>query len=241
MDETEEQKDTLQETGQSSSEENQGTSTEKAKTYTEKEFQERVSNALSAAGRTAKDFEFREQSLNEREEAAKAKEIESEARELEEAKLNPEKMQSYQAKQAKKQEQASFAAERAQLKKDRAELEREKAEHTEKIRAAEEITLRDKLWEIAARYDVNPQTLKEGVADLKLTTVEQAEKLAKRLKPTGERLPEGEVEGGERKTTPVSVPTTGGTRTPTLEQRDKQSMDDYAATRKKEDPDRFPL
>jgi hypothetical protein len=42
--------------------------------------------------------------------------------------------------------------------------------------------------------------------------VEQAEALAKRLKPTGERLPEGETEGGKKTTTPVSVPTSGGAR-----------------------------
>jgi hypothetical protein len=68
-----------------------------------------------------------------------------------------------------------------------------------------------KVYEIAARHELNPEDLKAGLKDLNLTTVEQAEALAKRLKPTGERPPEGETE--KKTTTPVSVPTTGGKKT----------------------------
>jgi len=84
------------------------------------------------------------------------------------------------------------------------------------------------IFEISGKYELNPTVLKDGMKDLGLTTVEQAEALAKRLSETGKRPPEGEA------LTPASgVTSRGGKLTP--EQLDKLSMDEYAAYRKKED------
>jgi len=248
MDGTENQADTLQEkTGQSSAEETQGTSTDKAKTYTEEEFQNRVSDSLAKAGRDDKSLSEREAAINAREETIKQGEDriadferQQDAAELAEAKSDPDKMRAYQDKQTEKQRAKSLETREAELKKREREQDRKEAENAETVRAAQQHQMEMSLWEIAAKYDVNPQTLKEGVADFNLTTVEQAEKLAKRLS-TGERPPEGAPEG-EKKTTPIAVPTIGGrTGKLTNEQRERQSMEDYAAQRKSEQPDKFPL
>ncbi len=235
MDGTENQADTLQGTGQPSPEA-QETSPKDAKTYTEEEFNKRVSDALAKAGRDAKALADQKASIEAQQqeiEATKAEIAEMQKRideaELEAARGDPSKLREYQAKKSYKDRIATLDAREKDLKKQQAAFARDKAEHTEKVRAAEEVTLGIKLYEIAARHELNPEDLKAGVKDLNLTTVEQAESLAKRM---GQRPPETKGET----TTPVSVPTTGGTRSPTQEQREKMPMEDYAALRKKEDP-----
>jgi chromosome segregation ATPase len=149
--------------------------------------------------------------------------------ELEAARGDPAKLKELQGKKSYKNMLADLETQKKELGKQRQQLERDKAETAEKVKSAEQITLRDNLWEIAAKAEINPQELIDGVNELKLTTIDQAKALAKRLG----RPPEGET----KTTTPISVPTTGGARgTPTQEQREKLSMEDYAALRKRKTP-----
>jgi len=222
MDGTENQRDNLQgDPGLPSSEDNQGTSTDKAKTYTEQEYQKAIekakSDALSHAGRTDKEISDRKADLDAQQETINAGlakidewERQRDAEKLAEAQRDPAKMRAYQAEQAEKQRKKSLADREAAIKKREQEQERKEAEHAEKVRAAEEVTLGMKLYEIAARYELNPEDLKKDMKDLNLTTEQQVENLAKRLKPAGERPPEGEEEGKEKPMTPVAVPTIGG-------------------------------
>jgi len=224
------------------------TPTEEAKTqYTREELDKALQADRIKRGRDDKSLSEKKAALDAQEESVKARlakieewERQQDAAELAEAQRDPDKLVAYQAKQAERNRGKSLDAREAELKKREAEQDRREAENAEKVKAAEQHQMGMSLWEIAAEAGINPQTLKDGVKELNLTTVEQAKALAKRLKPTGERPPEGEVEG--EKVTPITVPTTGGSHgTPTLEQRGKQSMEDYAATRKKEEPDKFPL
>jgi hypothetical protein len=230
MDVTETRKDTSQKPGDASTE-TQPTSTTQAKTYTEEEVKQAVekakSDALAKAGRDAKSFELREKSLTEREEAIKAKEVEIEAAELEEARTDPTKMQTYQAKQAKKQQLADINTERAKLKKDREDFERDKTEHEAEITAARETQREIDIWELGEKYGLDPVMLK----DLNLP-LDQTETVAKRL-----------AQNKPPETTELKTDSgvTSGAGKPTPEQLEKMPMGDYAAHRKKEEPDKFPL
>jgi len=219
MDGTENQGDTLQpgEGGQSSPEDTQGTSTDKAKTYTEEDVNKAVNDALAQAGRDHKTLETRQAELDAQQESVKtglAKieewERQQDAAELAEAQRDPAKMRAYQAKQVEKNRAKSLDEREAALAKREQESNRREAEHSEKVKAAQEVTMGMKLYEIAARHNLNPEDLKKDMKDLNLTTEAQLETLAKRLSTTGQRPPEGETKGGEKPTTPVSVPTTGG-------------------------------
>jgi hypothetical protein len=225
--------------GQASEGETQGTSTDKAKTYTKEEVDKAVSDALSAAGRDHKTLETRKADLDAQHEIVKAGlakieewERQQDAEELAEAHKDPVKMRAYQAKQVDKQRGKSLEERESAVAKREQEQDRREAEHAGKVRAAEEVTLGMKLYEIAAKYELNPEDLKKDMKDLNLTTEAQVEALAKRLKPTGERLPGGEGEGEGKSITPVSVPTTGGRRTPTAKELDAMTPEQYAAWRK---------
>jgi hypothetical protein len=217
MDETENPKGPSSENpGQASEGENQGTSPGEAKAYTEQEVQKAVSDALAKAGRDAKSLSEREATLTAREEAIKKGEAKiadfeaaQDAAEQEAAKTDPAKMRAYQAKQAEKKRGKSLDEREANLNKREQDLTRKEAESAETVRTAQQHQLDTKLYEIAAQYDINPEELKKNMAELKLTTVEQVETLAKTLSTAGGRPPEGEGEGG-KKTIPVSVPTRGG-------------------------------
>jgi hypothetical protein len=229
---TENQKDPSQKTGDASTEK-QGTSKAQAKTYTEDEVKQAVekakSDALAKAGRDAKSLELKEKSLTEREEAIKAREAEIEAQELEEARQDPAKMQTYQAKQTKKQQLADINAERAKLKKEREDLERDKVEHEAEITAARETQREVDIWELGEKYGLDPVMLK----NLNLS-LEQTEEIAKQLtKDKGEKAPTTDLK--------TDSLVTSGAGKPTLEQLRKMPMDDYAAHRRKEEPDKFPL
>jgi len=249
MDETKDtQENSLQESGKASEGSEGTTPPEEAKTqYTQEELDKALQADRIKRGRDDKSLSGREAAVKSQEESVKARlakieewERQQDAAELAEAQRDPDKLVAYQAKQAERNRGKSLDAREAELKKREAEQDRREAENAETVKAAEQHQMEMSLWEIAAEAEINQQTLKDGVKELNLTTVEQAKALAKRLKPTGERPPEGEVEGG--KVTPIPVPTTGGSHgTPTLEQRGKQSMEDYAAQRKKEEPDKFPL
>ena len=251
MDETEETKENPLSETETASDGSEGTTPKgEAKTqYTQEEVDKLLQADRIKRGRDDKALETRKTDLDAKEEAIRAREAKvaereaaEDAAELAEAKTDPDKMAAYKAKQAEKSKSKSLDEREAAIKKERAELDRNKAEHAERVRAAEEVTLGMKLYEIAARHELNPEDLKAGVEDLNLTTEAQAEALAKRMKPTGERPPGGETKGEEEQTIPVTVPTTGGSHGKlTPEEADKLSMEDYADRRRKEQPDKFPL
>jgi len=183
MDGTEKQVDALL-TGQPSPGESQETPKPEAKTYTEQEVQKQISDALAKAGRDAKTLADREASLTAQQGAIQAREAEVaeiqrqvDEAELEAARYDPDKLRAYQARQAEKHHRQSLEVERRQLAKEKAELDRSKAEHEAELQAARQAAMEAKVYEIAAKHEVNPAILK----DLKLTTVEQLETVAKHL------------------------------------------------------------
>jgi hypothetical protein len=238
MDGTEVKSDALPK-GQPSAE-IKGTPKVETKTYTEEEVNKRISDALAAKGRDAKTLSDREAILKAERETIEADKVkiadwqrQRDETELAEARRDPDKLAAWQKKQNEKSRDAEFATREAALKKREADLTKREAEHSATIQAAQETQLEIELWEIGAKYGINPVILKDTMKDLNLTTTEQAEALAKRLSGTAKRPAEGEAEEKEE-FTPISGVTTGGGKL-TQEQLDKLSMPDYAAYRKKED------
>ena len=225
MDGTENQEDTLQteQPGQPSPEDTQGTSTEQAKTYTEEELNKAIekakNDALAQAGREAKKLSEWEANLKTQQteiddtkaEITRLQEQIDKA-ELEAARGDPDKLKEYQRKKSYKDQLADLENAKKELRKQQETFEREKAEHAETVKAAREVTLGMKLYEIAARHNLNPEDLKKDMKDFNLTTEAQVEALAKRLSATGQRPPGGESEGEKKPSAPVSVPTIGGRR-----------------------------
>lgn len=234
MDETKEtQTDSLPEG--KAPEGSEGTTPEvEAKTHTEKEKDKAIQLALIKAGRDAKSLSDKEVALKaEKEaiEAEKAKLVDWERRrdqaELDEARRDPDKLAAWQKRQTEKTRDAEFTKREADLRKNEADLRKREAEHEAEITAARETKFEMSLFELGGKYEINPTVLKDTTKDLGLTTVEQIEALAKRLSETGKRPSE------------AIIPASGvisGSGKPSPEQLDKMSMDDYAAHRKKEDP-----
>jgi len=238
MDGTEEQKDTLQGTpGQSSTVKDQGTSEEKSKTYTDEDVKKQVSDALAAAGRSAKQLADREASLKAQEESIKTSQAQIEEfqrqrdqAELEEAQGDPDKMREYQRKQAQKSQITNIESQKAELKKQQEELARDKAEHEAEVKSARETQMEVKLWQIAAAEKVDPVELKDTVKELNLTTIEQAQAVAKRLRKVA---PKTSTDSGAETTeeqpfTPDSGVTSGTKGEYTPEQFEKLSMPEKA-------------
>ena len=223
--------------GQASEGGAQGTSTSEPRTYTEQEhkdaLQKAVSDALATAGRDAKALSQQKADLQAERDAITAERAEVEeakrqrdAEELAAARTDPAKLSAYQAKKAREAREADIKAREDAIKKREQEQARKEAEHAEKVRAAEEVTLGMKLYEIAAKHDVNPEDLKTGIKELGLTTEAQAETLAKRLakRPAGS---EGEA------THPVHVPPSGGARKPSSLTADEKLQRGFAELNKK--------
>ena len=164
------------------------TSTEEAKTYTEQEKDKAVNDALAAKGRDYKTLANKEADLNARDAAINArqaeideKERQRDAAEFEAAKGDPEKFKEYQAKKSYKDQLTDIEKSKRELKKQQDELTRDKAEHEAVIRASQETKMEVELWKVAEAEKVDATQLKEAMKDLNLTTVEQAQALAKRL------------------------------------------------------------
>jgi hypothetical protein len=219
MDETKEtQENSLQEKETASKGSEGTTPTEKAKTqYTQEEVDKLLQADRIKRGRDDKTLTNRGADLDAREEAVKAREAKADelerqqdAAELAAARGDPVKLAVYQAKQADKTRAKSLNEREAAIVKREQEQTRKEAEHAETVKSTQQTQLEMKLYEIAAKHEINPEELKKGMAELNLTTAEQVESLAKRIKPTGERPLAGEGEGEGKPTTPVSVPTTSG-------------------------------
>ncbi|MFO7997293.1 MAG: hypothetical protein R6U93_09220 [Dehalococcoidia bacterium] len=229
--------DTLQGTpGQPSGDQVETTSEKPTRTYTEQEAQKLVSDALAAKGRDAKALADKEASLNTLQEEIKAAqaqiadfERQKDEAELEAARRDPDKMAEYQQKKSYRKLMQDLETQRKDLKRQQDEFNRQKAEHEAEVQQTRQTTMEVKIWQIGAKYGVDPAMLK----DLNLPTVEAVEAVAKRL---GTAKPK---ETAEPFKVDSGVTTGGGA--PTLEQLSKMTPDEYAAHRRKQDPDRFPL
>jgi len=193
MDETKQAKqDSLQELGKAPTGEVGTTPKETAKTYTEDEVQKAIEkathDALIKAGRDAKSLADKEASLKTQQqeiddtksEISKIQEQIDEA-ELEAARGDPDKLREIQAKKSYKTLLAGLEDKKKELKNEREALERDKAEHASEIEAAQEATLEMKIFELAVEHELNPQDIRDSMTELKLTTVDQAVVIAKRL------------------------------------------------------------
>lgn len=235
-------KDSLPQAGQASAGK-EGTPSPQANTYSEADVQKAINDALSKAGRTAKDYEAREAAIKASQQAiaTQVQELQQwqkdrEAEELAAARGDPVKLRQYQLNQTEKARKKELAEREAALATRDNEIKQREEAVTQKGKVYEERDLDDSLWEISARTGVSQVVLKDTMKDLGLSTAEQAENLAKRL-ATGQRPSEGE--GAKPGDASPLIPASGvaiGSGKPSMEQRDKMPMDDYAALRKKEDP-----
>jgi len=167
-----------------------------AKTYTESEVEKALQADRIKRGRDDKSFEQRETAVKAKEDAIAEQERQRDAAELAEAQKDPDKLAVYQSKQTERQRARS-------LDERETNLARDKAEHEAEIKAARETQLEIEIWRIAETEGVDPAELKDTMNDLNLTTVEQAQSVAKRLN----KKPE---ETTDKKTTHDSLVTSGG-------------------------------
>lgn len=147
-------------------------STSKEPTVTKADMEKAVSDALSKAGRTAKDFERREAEIKEK--AARFEKWEREQAEREEAEASgkPDGLKELQRKRdlAKKEQEANAKVE---------EANRRLAEVDEELREGREAKQEITIWQIASDTGVDPVVLKERCAKYKLATKEDIEDYAK--------------------------------------------------------------
>jgi glutaredoxin len=147
-------------------------STSKEPTFTKADLDKAKSDALAAAGRTAKDFERREAEIKEK--AARYEKWEREQAEKEEEAVrnDPKGLSELQKKREREKEAQK-------IKEEREALEREKVEHAEELAAAKEAHQEIAIWTVATDLNVDPTVLKERCAKYKLTTKEDIEDYAK--------------------------------------------------------------
>ena len=169
------------------------------KTQAKEQANKEVQAALMAAGRTAKKIEQREVAIKTQEDAFTARQAELDARqqrlddaELDAIKGDPDLEAQYRRKQeATKREKALAEREQKQTQKE--------IEHQADIDAANASKREIAIWEIAQKYGVDANALKE----LNLDTPEQIEAVAKAMsagKPkepvTGSEPDSGKTKGG---------------------------------------------
>ena len=230
--------------------ESDGGTTPPPKTYTEDEVEKRIHQDRVARGREEKPIKEREAVVKGREEAAAEREAAIEAArarqdaaEFEAARYDPDKLRAYQANQADRARTLEAQTKERQKqeadKQREADLDRREAELKPREDADREHQTEFRILTIARENKIDPGTLADYVTELKLTTVEQVTALAKRL-ASGQAKP-GEPEAEPKAPLiPSSLVGTGAGK-PSAEQLGKMPMDDYAAQRKKEEPDKFPL
>jgi len=154
-------------------------------TYTQDQLSAAVQNALIKAGRDAKSFELKGQSLTERETKLKAWEEQQEHAQLEAIKNNPEALDLHKQKKT--------------LKEERAALEKEKLEHAEEIRIARETKREIEIWEVAQAKGVDPVKLKTLSTKFNIEGKERLEELAGEVisgKPQEPKEPSQHIDSG---------------------------------------------
>lgn len=170
----------------------EGSTSGKEPTFTKDERDKAVSDALSAAGRTAKELEGRTSLLDTREQRVKdseAKETERQttrdAKELEDAAGDSEKLSAVKIRQEAR-------VQVAEAKKEREEARKERAEHEVEIAEAKATKLGTSISDIAKRHGVDTATLNNlGITDLK-----QLEEVAKAISEKKSFVDSGKTIGG---------------------------------------------
>lgn len=210
------------------------TSDKKEKTFTEQQVTKMVSDAKAAAGREQKKLADQleaanavSESLRQDAETTKGKltalQRQIDEAELDKARDDPQLLNLYQRKQdleqratAIEERERKVATSEAQLKADKEAIAKAKADAT--------------VAQVAVKYHLNI----EDLADLGITDEEALEKVAAKIgKPSKKKAGEGEKE--DEDLMPDSGLTSGGEHTPTMEERDKMSPEQYIAWRKKQE------
>ena len=180
-----------------------------AKTYQESEVQKIVNDRLAQAGRDAKSFEAKEADLKTREEAHQQWLREKDEEDYEKARGNPDALSALQ------RERETKAAAKA-LKDERAALERDKLEHQVELDAARALSKERKIAELAQKYQVDTQTLKDLDLDL-----EHTEKVAQKLTKLSPEALAPVIQAKEAKKRDSGI-TIGGTGDKSIDQRLKE-------------------
>jgi len=205
-DRTVETKDTSAETPDTSKVKQE---TPTAKTYQESEVQKIVNDRLAQAGRDAKTLEAQKADLVARETAHQQWLREKDEEEYEKARGNPEALTSLQrereARAAKKEFEDAKAA-----------FEREKLEHQVELDTARAVAKERKIAELAQKYQVDTQTLKDLDLD-----IEHTEKVAQKMTKLSPEELAPVIQAKEAKKRDSGI-TIGGTGDKSIDQRLKE-------------------
>ncbi len=196
---------------------NQGTSeTPTPKTFTEEQVKKQVDDALAKAGRDVKILEDKQKALKQSEDELKQREFKlaewqrtRDEEELESVQDDPDKLNVIQERQRIREDKRKIAEERKAI-------EAEKAQHAEDIRIAQETKREATIQNIASKYGIDAQVLK----DLDLSP-EQTEKVAAKFSKARTSKTKDDYK-------PDSGETRGGTSRLTPEKAESLSMEDYA-------------
>jgi len=181
MDETKDPKDTSQ-TGDTS-EGTKGTSEKEPETFTVEETTKKaVSDALSAAGRTAKVLEVREQAVTAKEERAEQKQKEQDERDRYEARDNPEALSALDERQKHRDT-------KAKLTQVKSELEEEKTKGKQRDAETAETKIVTAAWEIAQKHGVDVEILKKNISKYTDGSTEAMEAIAQGMAKKGGTTP----------------------------------------------------
>ena len=180
-----------------------------AKTYQESEVQKIVNDRLAQAGRDAKTLEAQKADLVARETAHQQWLREKDEEEYEKARGNPEALTSLQrereARAAKKEFEDAKAA-----------FEREKLEHQVELDTARAVAKERKIAELAQKYQVDTQTLKDLDLD-----IEHTEKVAQKMTKLSPEELAPVIQAKEAKKRDSGI-TIGGTGDKSIDQRLKE-------------------
>ena len=199
------------------------TSGGKEKTYTEQEVTKMVSDIKAAAGREQK--KLADQIEAARQDGEKANNRFNELqKQIDEAELDkvrddPELLKLYQRKRETEDKVKGIESRERDLAKREAQLESDK-------KAIAEANQEAMVVEVALNYGLSIETLE----DLGITDREQLDKVAERIAAFTKTSSEKEGEEGLK---PDSGISSGGEHTPTAEELEKMTPEQYAAWRKK--------
>ena len=179
--------------GATTSEETKGTSTE-PKTFTEEQVtasnQKAVSDALSAAGRTAKALEAQQQSITADKERIAQNLKNSDEAELEANRDDPEKLSAVRERQSRRTAETKLAEKELELKN-------EQAKNTEAQEAGAVHTKEQNAREVATRLNVDAETLMKYTDGSKEAMEDLAKSLPKKVETKTVTTDSGETIGGK--------------------------------------------
>jgi len=211
------------------------TSDKKEKTFTEAQVTKMVSDAKAASGREQKKLTDQIEEANKVSESLRqnaeitngkltALQRQIDEAELDKAKDDPQLLSLYQQKQNLQtratdleERERKVATSEAQLKADKEAIAAAKAEAT--------------IVKVAVKYHLNI----EDLSDLGITDEEALEKVAAKIAGGKPKKKAGEEDKDAGDLTPDSGISSGGEHTPTMEERDKMSPEQYIAWRKKQE------